>query len=55
MWYKWHLNFTIMWLQLAHYSHKCQIFKVHFRSHISAVEAWFFLKTLAALLLAIVP
>lgn len=31
-----------------------QIFKVHFHSHISAVEAWFFSKTRAALLLATV-
>lgn len=34
--------------------HRYQIFKVHFHSHISAVEAWFFSKTRAALLLATV-
>lgn len=34
--------------------HKHQIFKVHFHLHISAAEAWLFLKILAALLLAIV-
>lgn len=33
---------------------RCQTFKVHFRWHISAVEAWLFLKTPAAWLLAIV-
>lgn len=34
--------------------HRYQIFRVHFHLHISVVEAWFFLKTLAAWLSATV-